>query len=144
MPTATVRLAAPPGEAGLSVYTDLIAQQAVDAFVAKRDLAVAVGHAFEASERYVAQSAAMPVHAYDQTETLLGQGTLARELAYIEALRDLPVGVTLGGVELLLFFGSIVLFNVKLQELLDTITRHGEQRIAQVRRQAKAANAASA
>ena len=37
--------------------------------------------ALEASERYVAQSRAMPVHAYDQTETLLGQGTLARELA---------------------------------------------------------------
>jgi threonine dehydratase len=37
--------------------------------------------ALEASERYVAQSQAMPIHAYDQTETLLGQGTLARELA---------------------------------------------------------------
>lgn len=37
--------------------------------------------ALEASERYVAQSRAMTIHAYDQTETLLGQGTLARELA---------------------------------------------------------------
>ena len=37
--------------------------------------------ALEESERYVAQSRAMPIHAYDQTETLLGQGTLARELA---------------------------------------------------------------
>jgi len=36
--------------------------------------------ALDASERYVAQSHAMPIHAYDQTETLLGQGTLAREL----------------------------------------------------------------
>ena len=37
--------------------------------------------ALEASERYVARSRAMPIHAYDQIETLLGQGTLARELA---------------------------------------------------------------
>ena len=37
--------------------------------------------ALEASERYVAESHAMPIHAFDQTETLLGQGTLARELA---------------------------------------------------------------
>lgn len=37
--------------------------------------------ALEASERYVAQSHAMPIHAFDQAETLLGQGTLARELA---------------------------------------------------------------
>jgi threonine dehydratase len=37
--------------------------------------------ALEASERYVKQSGAMPIHAYDQAETILGQGTLARELA---------------------------------------------------------------
>lgn len=37
--------------------------------------------ALEAAERYVAQSQAMSIHAYDQRETLLGQGTLARELA---------------------------------------------------------------
>ena len=37
--------------------------------------------ALETSERYVAESRAMAIHAYDQTETLLGQGTLARELA---------------------------------------------------------------
>jgi threonine dehydratase len=36
--------------------------------------------ALEASERFVAESHAMPVHAYDQRETLLGQGTVAREL----------------------------------------------------------------
>jgi len=35
----------------------------------------------EASERYAAESGAMPVHAYDQAETILGQGTLARELS---------------------------------------------------------------
>jgi len=37
--------------------------------------------ALEASERFVEQSRALAIHAYDQTETLLGQGTLARELA---------------------------------------------------------------
>jgi threonine dehydratase len=37
--------------------------------------------ALEESERYVEQSGAMPIHAFDQLETLLGQGTLARELA---------------------------------------------------------------
>ena len=37
--------------------------------------------ALAASERYVAESQAMPIHAFDQIETLLGQGTLARELA---------------------------------------------------------------
>ena len=36
--------------------------------------------AFEASERVAAESRALTIHAYDQIETLLGQGTLAREL----------------------------------------------------------------
>jgi threonine dehydratase len=36
--------------------------------------------ALAASEQYVAASHALPVHAFDQLETLLGQGTLAREL----------------------------------------------------------------
>ena len=37
--------------------------------------------ALDASERYVAESQALPIHAYDQMETLLGQGTIACELA---------------------------------------------------------------
>ena len=37
--------------------------------------------ALAASEAWVRESGAMPVHAFDQEETLLGQGTLARELA---------------------------------------------------------------
>jgi threonine dehydratase len=37
--------------------------------------------ALAASEAWVAQSGALPVHAFDQEETLLGQGTLALELA---------------------------------------------------------------
>lgn len=36
--------------------------------------------ALAASESWVAESGAMAIHAYDQIETLLGQGTLAREL----------------------------------------------------------------
>jgi threonine dehydratase len=36
--------------------------------------------ALAASEAWVAQSKALPVHAFDQTETLLGQGTLGLEL----------------------------------------------------------------
>jgi len=36
--------------------------------------------ALEASEEYVASSGALPVHAFDQPETLMGQGTVAREL----------------------------------------------------------------
>jgi threonine dehydratase len=36
--------------------------------------------ALEASERYVAESHALAIHAYDQIETLLGQGTLGQEL----------------------------------------------------------------
>ena len=37
--------------------------------------------ALDASERYAAQSGALPIHAFDQLETLLGQGTLGRELS---------------------------------------------------------------
>jgi len=37
--------------------------------------------AFEASRQHAAASGAMTVHAYDQRETLLGQGTVALELA---------------------------------------------------------------
>jgi threonine dehydratase len=36
--------------------------------------------ALAASEEHVAESHALPIHAFDQRETLLGQGTLAREL----------------------------------------------------------------
>jgi threonine dehydratase len=37
--------------------------------------------ALEASEQYAVESHAAQIHAYDQTETMLGQGTLACELA---------------------------------------------------------------
>jgi threonine dehydratase len=46
--------------------------------------------ALAASETYVAESGALPIHAYDQVETLLGQGTLGKEIE-----EDLPELTTL-------------------------------------------------
>ena len=59
--------------------------------------------AFEASERFAAESRALTIHAYDQIETLLGQGTLARELgdqvpAETTVLTAVGGGGLLGGV----------------------------------------------
>lgn len=55
--------------------------------------------ALAASERYVAQSGAMPIHAFDQIETLLGQGTLARELEQqAPGVRTVLVAVGGGGL----------------------------------------------
>ena len=55
--------------------------------------------ALAASEAWVAQSGALAVHAYDQPETLLGQGTLALELeTQAPALDTLLVAVSGGGL----------------------------------------------
>ena len=55
--------------------------------------------ALAASEAWVAQSGALPVHAFDQAETLLGQGTLALELeSQAPDLDSLLVGVGGGGL----------------------------------------------
>jgi threonine dehydratase len=55
--------------------------------------------ALVASEAWVAQSGAMPVHAFDQDETMLGQGTLAMELEQqAPALDTLLVAVGGGGL----------------------------------------------
>jgi threonine dehydratase len=55
--------------------------------------------ALAASEAWVAESGAAAVHAYDQEETLLGQGTLARELAaQAPDLETLLVAVGGGGL----------------------------------------------
>ncbi|PYM92145.1 MAG: threonine dehydratase [Candidatus Rokuibacteriota bacterium] len=55
--------------------------------------------ALAASQAWVAQSSALVVHAYDQLETLLGQGTLGRELAaQAPALDTLLVPVGGGGL----------------------------------------------
>jgi threonine dehydratase len=52
--------------------------------------------ALAASEQYAAESHAMSIHAFDQTETLLGQGTLARELA-VQVPNAATVFVAVGG-----------------------------------------------
>ena len=55
--------------------------------------------ALAASERHVAKTAAMPVHAYDQVETLLGQGTVGLELeADAPSIDTLLVSVGGGGL----------------------------------------------
>lgn len=55
--------------------------------------------ALAASERWVAQSGALAVHAYDQVETLLGQGTLGLEFeAQAPDLDTLLVAVGGGGL----------------------------------------------
>jgi threonine dehydratase len=55
--------------------------------------------ALAASEAWAAQSGALPVHAFDQTETLLGQGTVGLELqAQAPDLDTLLVAVGGGGL----------------------------------------------
>jgi len=55
--------------------------------------------ALEASEAWVRQSGALPVHAFDQVETLLGQGTVGLELAaQAPALDTVLVAVGGGGL----------------------------------------------
>jgi threonine dehydratase len=55
--------------------------------------------ALAASEAYVRESRALPVHAFDQVETLLGQGTLGLELGeQCPALDTLLVAVGGGGL----------------------------------------------
>jgi threonine dehydratase len=55
--------------------------------------------ALAASEAWTAQAGALPVHAFDQTETLLGQGTLALELEQqAPSLDSVLVGVGGGGL----------------------------------------------
>jgi threonine dehydratase len=55
--------------------------------------------ALAASQAWTAESGALPVHAFDQEETLLGQGTLARELArQAPGLDTLLVAVGGGGL----------------------------------------------
>ncbi len=51
-----------------------------------------------ASEAWTARTAALPIHAYDQIETLLGQGTLGMELAEQAAVDTVLVSVGGGGL----------------------------------------------
>src|SRR5262249_28787250 len=55
--------------------------------------------ALEASENWASASGALRVHAFDQVETLLGQGTIALELSeQLPELETLLVGVGGGGL----------------------------------------------
>lgn len=55
--------------------------------------------ALEASERWVAETGALPIHAYDQAETLLGQATLGLEIEQqCPKLDSLLVAVGGGGL----------------------------------------------
>ena len=54
--------------------------------------------ALAASEAWIERTAALPVHAYDQTETLLGQGTLGMEFAEQAAVDTVLVSVGGGGL----------------------------------------------
>jgi threonine dehydratase len=55
--------------------------------------------ALERSEKHIAKTGAMPVHAYDQVETLLGQGTVGFELeADASGIDTLLVSVGGGGL----------------------------------------------
>jgi threonine dehydratase len=53
--------------------------------------------ALAASKKYVAETGALPVHAFDQVETLLGQGTLARELSAQVPQADTVLAAVGGG-----------------------------------------------
>jgi threonine dehydratase len=54
--------------------------------------------ALAASEAWIARTAALSVHAYDQTETLIGQGTLGMELAEQAKVDTVLVPVGGGGL----------------------------------------------
>ena len=54
--------------------------------------------ALEASEAWIARTAALRVHAFDQTETLLGQGTLGMELGEQATVDTVLVPVGGGGL----------------------------------------------
>jgi threonine dehydratase len=54
--------------------------------------------ALAASEAWIAQSAALSVHAFDQAETLLGQGTLGMELTEQATIDTVLVSVGGGGL----------------------------------------------
>jgi threonine dehydratase len=57
------------------------------------------GEALKACDAFVAESGALPVHAFDQLETILGQGTLGLELAeQAPAIDTVLVGVGGGGL----------------------------------------------
>ncbi len=80
--------------------------------------------ALAASETWIAQTDALSVHAYDQTETLLGQGTLGMEFAEQVTVDTVLVSVggggLIGGVAAW-FAGSVKVVGVE-PELAPTLT----------------------
>ena len=80
--------------------------------------------ALAASETWIAQTDALSVHAYDQTETLLGQGTLGMEFAEQATVDTVLVSVggggLIGGVAAW-FAGSVKVVGVE-PELAPTLT----------------------
>jgi threonine dehydratase len=81
--------------------------------------------ALAASEEWVRQSGAVPVHAFDQRETLLGQGTLGLELAAQSPVLDTLLvavggGGLLGGIAAW-YGGSVKLIGVE-PEAAPTLT----------------------
>jgi len=81
--------------------------------------------ALAASEAWIERTAALPVHAYDQTETLLGQGTLGMEFAeqatFDTVLVSVGGGGLLGGVAAW-FAGTVKVVGVE-PESAPTLTR---------------------
>jgi threonine dehydratase len=82
--------------------------------------------ALAASEEWAKRTGALPVHAFDQRETILGQGTLAAELSsQVPELDTLLVAVgggsLIGGVSIW-YSGSIRIVGVE-PELAPTLTR---------------------
>ena len=81
--------------------------------------------ALAASEAWIERTAALPVHAYDQTETLLGQGTLGMEFAeqatFDTVLVSVGGGGLLGGVAAW-FAGAVKVVGVE-PESAPTLTR---------------------
>src|SRR5258707_8478442 len=82
--------------------------------------------ALAASEAWVAQSGAMPIHAFDQEETLLGQGTVALELE--EQASDITtLLVAVGGGRLIAGIAAWNQVRIKVigvePELSPTLTR---------------------
>jgi len=81
--------------------------------------------ALAASEAWIAQSGALPVHAFDQPETLLGQGTLGMEFAEQATVDTVLVSVGGGGLiggMAAWFAGSVKLIGVE-PELAPTLTK---------------------
>ena len=82
--------------------------------------------ALASSEQWVERSGAMPIHAFDQTETLLGQGTVGRELEHQAGDLDTLL-IAVGGGGLIAgiaawYDGRIKLVGVE-PELAPTLTR---------------------